>query len=104
METHFPMMETSELGARAAQLQTDVKVVVRDIEELVKAAAGQLNEKTSGQLHAVLQRAKGLAQRCEQKASAGLAHADRAIRQHPYQSLGVAFAAGALIGVLVNRR
>ncbi len=29
---------------------------------------------------------------------------DRAIREHPYQSLGIAFAAGVLIGCLIARR
>ena len=29
---------------------------------------------------------------------------DRAIREHPYESLGVAFGVGVLIGVLIARR
>jgi ElaB/YqjD/DUF883 family membrane-anchored ribosome-binding protein len=104
METHFPFTESSDLAARSAQLQSDLKLVVRDIEELVKSAAGHLNEKTAGQINAVLSRAKALAQRCEQCAAAGLRQADQTIREHPYESAGIAFALGALIGVLVNRR
>jgi len=29
---------------------------------------------------------------------------DRVVREHPYQSIGVAFGVGLLIGVLINRR
>ena len=104
METHFPFTESSDLSTRTAQLQSDLKVVVHDIEELLKTAAGQLNEKTAGQLGIVLERAKSLGRQLEIRTSAGLRQADQAIRQHPYQSLGIAFAAGALIGVLVHRR
>ncbi len=104
METHFPFTETSDMATRTAQLQSDLKVVVHDIEELLKTAAGQLNEKTSGQLATVLDRAKSLGRQLESRTSAGLRQADQVIRAHPYQSLGIAFAVGALIGVLVNRR
>jgi ElaB/YqjD/DUF883 family membrane-anchored ribosome-binding protein len=104
METHFPFTESSDMGTRTAQLSSDLKVVVRDIEELLKTAAGQLNEKTAGHLVNVLDRAKSLGRQLEHGASVGLRQADQVIRQHPYQSLGIAFAIGTLIGVLVNRR
>ena len=29
---------------------------------------------------------------------------DRAIREHPYESIGIAFGVGVLIGVLINRK
>ena len=35
---------------------------------------------------------------------AGAKATDRAIREHPYQSLGIAFGAGVLIGLLIARR
>lgn len=104
METHFPFSESTDLTTQATQLQADLKAVVRDIEELLKSAAGQLNEKSVSQLKSILERAKVLGQELEGRAAVGLRQADRVIRSHPYQSLGVAFAVGALIGVLVNRR
>jgi ElaB/YqjD/DUF883 family membrane-anchored ribosome-binding protein len=104
METHFPFTESADVATRSAQLQADLKVVVRDIEELLKSAAGQLNEQTAGQLNAILARTKALGTQLEQRAAAGLRQADQVIREHPYQTLGIAFALGALIGVLVNRR
>ena len=104
METHFPFIESADVAARSAQLRSDLKLVVRDIEGLVKSAAGHLNETTSGQLRSILERAKTLGNRLEQSASAGLREADQVIRKHPYQSVGIAFALGTLIGVLANRR
>ena len=29
---------------------------------------------------------------------------DRAIRDHPYESIGIAFGVGVLLGVLINRK
>ena len=43
--------------------------------------------------------------RClEEKAVAGAQATDKVIREYPYQSIGIAFGIGLLIGVLVNRR
>jgi ElaB/YqjD/DUF883 family membrane-anchored ribosome-binding protein len=42
--------------------------------------------------------------RVQEGTVAGAKATDRAIREHPYQSLGVAFGAGVLIGVLIARR
>jgi ElaB/YqjD/DUF883 family membrane-anchored ribosome-binding protein len=40
----------------------------------------------------------------EAKAIAGAKAADHAIREHPYESLGLALGMGLLVGVLVGRR
>jgi ElaB/YqjD/DUF883 family membrane-anchored ribosome-binding protein len=40
----------------------------------------------------------------EERAMEGARATDRVIREHPYQSIGVAFGIGLLIGVLVTRR
>jgi len=104
METHFPFTGATDIASRNAQLQSDLKAVVRDIEDLIKTAGGQLNEKATGQLTHILDRAKALGRQLEGHATAGLHQADQVIRAHPYQSIGVALAVGALVGVLVNRR
>ena len=43
-------------------------------------------------------------ERAEEKAVERAKAADRVIREHPYQTIGVAFGLGLLIGVLVSRR
>jgi ElaB/YqjD/DUF883 family membrane-anchored ribosome-binding protein len=104
METHFPFADQSESLQRRDQLLADLRIVVRDIEELFKSTAGQLSEKASTELKSILNRAKQLCAQLESRAALTFRQADQVIREHPYQTIGVAFAVGALIGVLVNRR
>ena len=89
------------------QLVKDLKAVVRDAEELVKATAGQAGEKLTevrGRLAAALESAKGTCHELEDKTVAAAKATDCCIRQHPYESIGVAFGVGLLIGVLIRRR
>ena len=39
-----------------------------------------------------------------EKTAASARATDRVIREHPYESLGIAFGIGVLIGVLINRK
>jgi ElaB/YqjD/DUF883 family membrane-anchored ribosome-binding protein len=89
------------------KLVQDFKVVVHDAESLLKATAGELGEKAKDARHrlaASLESAKGSFHKLEDKAIAGARATDRVIRDHPYQSIGVAFGVGLLIGVLVTRK
>lgn len=47
---------------------------------------------------------KAMIQRAEEKAVERAKAADRVIRDHPYQTIGLAFGLGLLIGVLAVRR
>lgn len=89
------------------RLVTDLKRIVRDSEELlhttkdsVSDKAGEVRERLTDALDA----AKRTCRQLEEKTVAGAKAADNAIREHPYQSLGVAFGVGLLIGVLVARK
>jgi ElaB/YqjD/DUF883 family membrane-anchored ribosome-binding protein len=63
-----------------------------------EAAAGtQPTEKLMDDLKAVLQRA-------EEKAVERAKAADRVIRDHPYQTIGLVFGLGLLIGFLARRK
>jgi len=89
------------------RLVSDLKTVARDTEELLKASAGEVGDKareTRARLTDALERAKESCERWQEKAVAGAKATDKVIRDHPYQSLGIAFAAGLLIGVLVTRK
>jgi ElaB/YqjD/DUF883 family membrane-anchored ribosome-binding protein len=97
-------MTTTEANA---QLARDLKAVVRDAEELMKATAGQAGEKLTemrSRLAAALESAKGTCHKLEEKTVATAKATDRCIREHPYESIGVAFGVGLLIGVLVGRK
>jgi ElaB/YqjD/DUF883 family membrane-anchored ribosome-binding protein len=89
------------------RLVTDLKRIVRDSEELllttkdtVSDKAGEVRERLTDALDA----AKRTCRQLEEKTVAGAKAADSTIREHPYQSLGVAFGVGLLIGVLVAKK
>jgi len=56
----------------------DIKTVVRDGQELLKASAGDVKE----------------------KALSGAKTTDRAIRKNPYQTIGIVFGVGIVVGLL----
>jgi ElaB/YqjD/DUF883 family membrane-anchored ribosome-binding protein len=101
METYFSNMAAVE-GSKEKLLQ-DLKALVNDAEELVKAAGGQLAEASKADLVAALDRVKAGCRRVQERALVEARNADRVIREHPYQSIGIAFGIGLLLGVLVNR-
>ena len=89
------------------QLTSDLKSVVQDAEELMKATAGQAGEKMNevrSRLAAALESAKATCHRLEEKTIAAAKATDRTIREHPYESIGIAFGLGLLVGVLVARK
>ena len=97
-------MTTEQANAR---LVSDLKVLARDAEELMKATAGQAGEKLAelrSRLTAALESAKATSHRLEEKTVAAAKATDRTIRDHPYESIGIAFGVGLLVGVLVGRK
>jgi ElaB/YqjD/DUF883 family membrane-anchored ribosome-binding protein len=98
-------MSANELNTD--KLVADLKRVVRDSEELLQATAGAVGDKAGDlrkRLTEALESAKRTCHHLEDRALEGARAADRTIREHPYQSIGVAFGVGLLIGVLVTRR
>lgn len=99
------MIMTNE--ANMEKLVGDLKVLSRDAEAMLQATAGQAGEKMGelrSRLSSVVESTKAAVHRIEEKAVAGAKVADKTIRDHPYESIGVAFGVGLLIGVLVSRR
>jgi len=93
--------------ANMEKLMADLKLLTRDAEALMHATSGQTGEKFAelrSRLSAALESAKATCHRIEERAIAGAKVADKTIREHPYESIGVAFGVGLLIGVLVGRR
>ena len=97
-------MTTKETNERIAG---DLKHVVQDAEKMLETTASQTGESMSevrGRLAAAIESAKATCQRLEEKTVAAAKATDRVIRDHPYESIGVAFGLGLLIGVLVSRK
>jgi ElaB/YqjD/DUF883 family membrane-anchored ribosome-binding protein len=89
------------------RLAGDLKLVMRDAEELLKATAGEAGEKVKevrGRLAAALESAKGTCEKLQDKTVEAAKATDYVIREHPYESIGIAFGVGLLMGVLVGRR
>jgi ElaB/YqjD/DUF883 family membrane-anchored ribosome-binding protein len=97
-------MTKQEANTRMTQ---DLRLVMRDAEDLLKATAGQAGERVTEirqRLAGALESAKATRQRLQNKTVEAAKATDRVIRQHPYESLGVALGTGLLIGVLVAWR
>ncbi len=101
------MRTPTEIEESTEKLLQDLKAVVHDGEELLRASAQELGERGQAareKLAAALEVAKETSRRLQERAAQTAKSADRLLREHPYQSIGVAFGVGVLIGVLVNRR
>ena len=103
-------METrsaAQIEAATEKLLEDLKAVVRDGEELLKAGAENLTDRGRAareRLKAALEAARETRRRLQDQAVAGAQVADRVVRGHPYESIGVALGIGLLMGLLVSRR
>jgi ElaB/YqjD/DUF883 family membrane-anchored ribosome-binding protein len=54
-------------------------------------------------LEAATEKAKEVCKRLQDETVAAAKATDKAVREHPYQAIGIAFGVGVLIGVLVTR-
>ena len=98
-------MNASEINTD--RLVSDLKTVTRDAEELLKTVSGERGNGSNEmrmRLSSAIDSAKATYHRLEEKAVAGAKATDKAIRAHPYESLGVAFGMGLLVGFLVGRK
>lgn len=96
-----------EVEASTEKLLEDLKAVVRDGEELLRAGAKDLSQRgvaARERLAAALEVAKETRLKLQERAAVGVRATDRVIREHPYQSVGVAFGIGLFLGVLASRR
>ena len=103
-------METrsaEEIEETTERLLQELRAVVHDGEELLKSGAQELGEKGMAareRLSAALEAAKKTGHKLEERALAGARATDVLIRENPYQSIGIAFGLGIVLGVLINRR
>ena len=99
--------ESDGIGDPSERLLQELREVVRDGEELLRAGADQLNEQstsTRARMQAALEAAKETGRKLQERTVAGARTTDRLIRDHPYQSIGIALGIGLLIGAFLKRR
>ncbi len=90
---------------------SDFKVVVQDAEELLKATANSVGEKTAvirQRIEENLREAKSRLAQAEtiviDKTKVAAEATDKYVRANPWQAVGIAAGIGFLVGVLISRR
>jgi ElaB/YqjD/DUF883 family membrane-anchored ribosome-binding protein len=104
-------MSSQSADVSKEKLVADLKVVVADAEELLRATASQAGEKVAAareRIQASLASAKvkltdaerALLEKTKEAAKA----TDEFVHEHPWQAVGIAAGAGLLLGILISRR
>lgn len=111
METNYEDIEKAHSAIARERVMADLAALTRDAEDLLKATAGDVSEKAKearSRVAVALERAKATYSNIQEqgiaKAKAAAQKADTTIREHPYESIGVALGVGLLIGLLVARK
>jgi ElaB/YqjD/DUF883 family membrane-anchored ribosome-binding protein len=111
METHFENLEQAHSLMARQRVLEDLKTLARDAQDLLKATANDMSEKGKelrARLTRALERAAATCAALQAQtvatSKAAAKQADTVIRGHPYESIGVAFGVGVLIGVLIARK
>ena len=93
------------------KLVNDLRTLVQDSEDLVKATAEELGEKTQEARKRVTQALDQAKRSCNEledrtwaRAKQKGKEADEYIHQHPYKTMASAFGIGLFLGLLLNRR
>ncbi len=93
------------------KLVEDLKVILHDGEQLLRETAGNLGEKARDArerfergVQGAKDRLQDIQKQSAEQAKVAVKATDEFVHDHPWESVGVAFAVGALIGVLIGRR
>ncbi len=103
-------METQsggELEASTEKLLRDLKAVLHDSEELLQMGSRELSERGRAareRLAAAVEIARQTQRKLQTQAASGARWGHRVVREHPYESIGLAFGLGVLLGFLGRRR
>ena len=93
------------------KLATDLRIVIADAEELLRATAGQMGEKAivaRERIQESLRVAQDKLARAEEvvidRTKAAARATDEYVHDHPWGAVGIAAAVGLVIGMLISRR
>lgn len=89
------------------EIRNDLGTLAEDVHALLHATADTAEEKVieaRKRLLAMLDNGKDAFSRLQEKTVEGAKMADKAVRNHPYHSIGIALGIGALIGLLLTCR
>lgn len=93
------------------KLAADLRIVIQDAEELLKATASQAGEKVTAaraKIQESLDGAKDKLARLGEvgvdKAKEAAAATDNFVHEHPWKAVGIGAAVGVIVGMLISRR
>ena len=102
---------TQEFDKRKNELLSDVRDVLKEAENLYQSAvndgsdeAKEIKNKLKDQLDKAKSQYVNLEATVTEKAKETAKQADEMVHEKPYQALGIAAAAGLLVGMLLTRR
>ena len=88
-------------------LRHDAQSLADDARALVSATADVADEKVAAarrRLETALVHMREMADHAKERAMEKARSADEIVRSHPYESVGISFALGAILGCLFGRR
>lgn len=101
--------ETGNIGKD--KLMADLRIVVADAEELLKATANQTGERITAARARAEESLKSAKARLAEMQDAAVANAkvaakatDDYVHENPWRAVGIAAVAGLLLGALISRR
>lgn len=93
------------------KLVEDLHILARDAEALLSATAGQtdakiseLRQRLTAAVHGARATCEDLQGKAAEQIRRGLHETDQTVRAHPWESVGIAFGIGVVVGILVSRR
>ena len=102
---------TADSQATKDKLVSDLKVLIGDTEELLKATAGQAGEKIAtareriqASLAVYKEKLVDAEQAMMERTKEAARATDEYVHDHPWQAVGVAAGVGVLLGMLIARR
>ena len=105
------MSETAELNSNKQKFVSDMRVVVADAEEILRATAGVAGEKMADLRERVGERLRDAKLRIADaeaalvdKTKAAARATDDYVNDNPWRAVGIAAGVGLLLGIIIGRR
>lgn len=103
-------LTNGDAGVSKEKLMQDLRMVVADAEELLRATASQAGEKVAAARERITGRLAAAKERLEdaealmiEKTKAAAHATDEYVHDHPWNAVGIAAGVGFLIGALISR-
>ena len=103
-------LTNNDVGVSKEKLMQDLRMVVADAEELLRATASQTGEKVSaareriqGHLDAAKERLEDAEAMMIEKTKAAALATDEYVHDNPWRAVGIAAGVGLVVGMLIAR-